>query len=170
MVSGFNYPDFIERLENATYGKKGGRPLKAEDVESFVDFYMAADQDYRGIISDLIQDKMGLTLISFSGEFSAKAIDTRDDAWVVKAVMLHVIEGFRFDYRENIRRLVFISYAADRISSEIESILKNLSKFIDGSVEEKLLEFFRRPKELNSLKIYGMKEVSINGKVRFRPN
>ncbi|MCW8128687.1 hypothetical protein [Microbulbifer halophilus] len=169
MTPTYEYLHFIERLENTTFGKKNNRPILLEDVSEFIDFYFHASKDEKSTITSLIQGKIGLTLISYSGEMSAMAIDTNEERWLEKALMLHIIEGFKFDYRENIRRLVFINHAANRIGVELFPLAKNLFNFASNDVEKRLLEFFDRPQELNSLNIYGMQEVKVKNKTKFKP-
>jgi len=138
-----------------------------DDIKKFIDLYMALSGDEKKIIYDCITEKTGRLLISYTSEMSARAIDTKDIEWLMRAILLHILEGFRFDYRENFRVLVFVYFSAQYLKVDLAEEIRKLCVFATPEAKNKLEIFFTRKPELNDLTLYGFMAKKIEGMIKF---
>jgi hypothetical protein len=111
----------------------------------------------------------GKKFLSLSGYVAETAINAHDPALLKLAIMLHVIEGFQGDYRENVRYLVLIAHAAGRLGVDLNPIIASVEPFGSPLAKRRLTEFSQRDSSLNSLASFGVKEDGAPGEVRFVP-
>lgn len=108
-------------------------------------------------------------LLALSGYLAETAISRGDAGLVRVAVMLHAIEGFRWDYRENVRTLICIAHAAERLGVAMAASLAEAAAVAPGSGREGLLQFAQRDSEINALHCAGMAAEETPGAFRFVP-
>ncbi len=161
--------EILHQLEKKAKGKKQDFPVLPEIAAEFTDSYLTLNSNDKSDVNKLVEGKTGLLLISFSGYFAAKAIDEKSPRWLERALTLHAIEGFRYDSRENIRRLVLIFHAGEKLGIDLNDLCIRLNDWWDNRVKEQMMAFFRRDRSLNSLEAVGMSEVIVNERTRFVP-
>ena len=158
----------LKSLSDKASGVKSTAPIKIGDIVELADYFLTADESAREKIICHVKGKTGLLLIGYTGELASLSIDSRDEVWLIRALVMHIIDGFKYDERENLRRLALISYSADKIKVDFPSLVTSLFALMPKDVRDKFTKFLERPKELNSLKCFGMQEVIVNGKTRFK--
>jgi hypothetical protein len=110
-----------------------------------------------------------LKLMGLSGFMAEAAINTRDAAFIRAALLLHVLEDFRKDYRENYRYLVLIDYAARELGVDFRAVIESVMPLASVNAKVRLAGFAARDAELNALSSFGIKAEVVDGLVRFSP-
>ena len=128
-----------------------------------------SDSDRLTVVRDL-KNNMANKFFALSAFMAEHAIDTKDPSWIKAALVLHIIEDFRTDYRENIRYLVLIAYAAKKIGVDLNKTVGLLLPLTSKRAHLHLKEFISRNDELNTLKSVGVKETKTDGMTRFAPS
>jgi hypothetical protein len=123
----------------------------------------------RIIIQNNVDSTLSKTLISLSGYFAEYAINENDSEWITAALILHIIENFQTDARENIRRLALIKFSANKINANISHIVEDLSLLTSNSVSVLLNDFMGKPDDENILATFGIKAAVIDGEFIFTP-
>lgn len=148
------------------------RPKSLEPLEKgrllAIVFDDLSDSDRQTVVRDL-QKNMADKFFALSAFMAEHAIDTKDPSWIKAALVLHIIENFRTDYRENIRYLVLIAYAAKKIGADLSKTVGLLLPLTSERARLHLKEFISRNDELNNLKSAGVKEIKTDGATRFDP-
>lgn len=114
-----------------------------------------------------VSDQAAKKLLSLSAFLAERAMDTGDAKWLKAAVLLHVMEDFRKDYRENIRYLVLVDYAAKSINAQLESLIDGAIPLASDRTKRCLTDFKGRAAELNELDKFGVKVALQGGERRF---
>lgn len=112
-------------------------------------------------------DKLSQKLLTLSGYIAEAAIDKGDKTILNTALMLHVIEDFRIDYRNNIQYLVLINFAAIRLNVELGLIARPLINLGSARASLQLANFLNRDQELNELQKFGVLADDSSGSFRF---
>ena len=108
-------------------------------------------------------------LLSLSAFMAEKAIDSKDPLWIKAALLMHLIEDFKVDHRENIRYLVLISYSAKKIGADFFQLVNSIISFSSDRARSRLREFLSRDETLNELSSFGVKEIKVDHESRFVP-
>lgn len=119
--------------------------------------------------AEIATSSMGGKILSLSGYLAETAVNRDDPAIVRIALMLHVVEDFRGDDRENIRYLVLIAHAARKLDFALGPVILSVSALGSPRAREHLQAFSRRTDEQNSLASFGVKEDGAPGEFRFVP-
>lgn len=114
-----------------------------------------------------VPDQAAKKLLSLSAFLAERAMETGEVKWLDAAVLLHVIEDFRKDYRENFRYLVLVEYAARFISAELEGMIDGAVALASNRTKRCLSDFKARASELNELDKFGVKVELQGGAPRF---
>ncbi len=110
-----------------------------------------------------------MKLLSLSGFLAEAAINKNDPQCVEVAVGLNVIEDFRNDYRENIRYLVLIAYAAKRIGIDMTAVISSMLGISSDRAEKGLSDFMSRSEDINNIILFGIRGEFTDGIFRFTP-
>lgn len=161
--------DFLNSLSKLSFRKRGSADHLLLAFESFCNKYKQLTDEERIKIINFINRDVCMKLIFLSSTAASHAIDTNQPAWIYIALLGHIIEGFRIDYRENIRRLIFISYACDQMQVDFNKICQSLLIYADETTKKHLIDYMNRPAEINALSVFGMKAIKINDRTRFVP-
>jgi hypothetical protein len=124
----------------------------------------------RLLVRDCISGKTGLVLIDYSVDAAEEAINTKDEKWLTVAILIHVMEDFRYDYRENILRLYLIEYAAWKLNTDMLVILDSLKNITSLDSFSRLESFFKDKLGERALKFSGLKVNIEEGKTKFVPD
>ena len=126
-------------------------------LERLIFLFQKLSVNEREVILNSIKGDLGLKLI-MSGVYAAeKAMDLQDASWIKVGLMTHVLEGFRNDYRENIRQLVLLYDAAGHLKTDFQTICCEVIKFSPDDVKYQLQLFCAREPSLNKLQSFGIK-------------
>ena len=160
--------NFLNALEDGAKGKKSPINVSYDMMNEFLTFYVSISHNDRCFINDYVSDKLGLLFISYTGKFCKQAMELLDEELIKKSILLHIIEGFEYDVRENIRRLVFSYYASEVNGFNFKELCSSMYCYANEYVIKQLESFCNRDPGLNDLRNFGVAVENDKGKVRFR--
>lgn len=123
----------------------------------------------RNQILALIQPELNKKLLALSGFIAEAAINNKDISLIRPAIILHVLNDFQKDYRENIRYLVLVAHAAKKLGVDFRSIVNLVLPLASERAKKGFLDFSARDDSLNKLSSFGMQEDTTDGTFRFVP-
>lgn len=123
----------------------------------------------RSRVVDSLSPNGAMKLLSLSGFLAEAAINKKEGSLLEAAVCLHVIEDFRKDYRENIRYLVLLAYAAKEIGVDVSLVISSMLTFSSDRAAKCLSDFLSRSEDLNNLVHFGIRGELADGAFRFSP-
>lgn len=123
--------------------------------------------DEKNKIIESLAPNLDMKLFSLSGWMAEAAINEENEILVRGALILHLLENFRLDYRENIRYLILIAFAANELGFEFAAIADPLMYMASPQAKQYLSEFSNRDIGLNKLSSFGIKGEKIDGIFRF---
>lgn len=115
----------------------------------------------------VISPALGMKLLALSGFMAEAAINHGDASWIRPALVLHTIEDFRKDYRENFRYLVLVAYASKQLGNNLHSEVESITGVASERARKFLTDFVVRDEELNRLEAFGMSAQVVDGVFRF---
>lgn len=108
-------------------------------------------------------------LLPMSAYLAEIAIDSDNKDLIRVAVMLHIIEDFGYDYRENFRYLVLIDYAAQQLDVSFKAAVDTAIGVASERARKQLTGFATRDPELNRLSSFQIKATHSANGFRFVP-
>jgi hypothetical protein len=112
---------------------------------------------------------IGRKLLGLSGLLPEEAIDKNRPELLRMALILHAIEDFQCDPRENILRLVLIAYAAHKLNVPLAPMIASISNLATDNGKQHLDAFARRGFAFNQLSSFGIRAEETTGAFRFVP-
>jgi hypothetical protein len=162
--------EIIGKIEARASGTSRGVRISIENIRDLTEIFKQLDEQDRLLVRDCISGKTGLVLIDYSVDAAEEAINTKDENWLTVAILTHVIEDFRYDYRENILRLYLIEYAAWKLDADMIVILDTLKNITSPDSYSRLESFFEDKLGERALKFSGLKVNIEDGKTKFVPD
>lgn len=132
---------------------------------SFIDLNTSGRQQ---VLAGLPDNRCWLFL-DLSCAAAEMAINTNDTSWIRVAILAHIIEDFRIDYRENIRRLVLIDYTCRAMNIKLKDVADAVNDAASERAGKGLSDFFSRPPAINNPALFGIKVENRDGKIKFMP-
>lgn len=129
--------------------------------------FESASFEERKSILDVVDPGLSVNLISLSGFLAEVAVNLKSEDVIRVALVLHVIEDFRGDSRDNLRVLVLVSNSSSNIGVSFESIVLSLISMCSERSRGALSDFLLRGEELNRLSAFGVKEDVVDGVFRY---
>ena len=120
-------------------------------------------------VQDALHPLIGPKLLTLSGFMAEAAINRHDRAFIRAAIVLHVIEDFRTDYRDNIRYLVLVAHAAEKLGVDFHKVTESVSEIASARARSLLSDFLLRADGSNRLASFGVKEAIVDDAFRFDP-
>lgn len=146
------------------------RPKSMDTFKKVLDFTESferlSESEKAGLVS-YVSDEVAKKLLAFSAFFAELALATSEMRWIKGAIVLHVIEDFRKDYRENFRYLVLIAHAAKSIQADFSGVIQSVIGSASNRARDYLNDFVGRDQELNELDKFGVKVEVVNSQPRF---
>lgn len=146
------------------------RPKSADTFEKvlyFTDSFKRLSESEKSELVSSVSAEVSKKLLAFSAFFAELALATSEMRWIKGAIVLHVIEDFRKDYRENFRYLVLVAYAAKNIKADFAGVVQSVIESASNRARSYLDDFVGRDQELNELEKFGIKVELVNNQPRF---
>lgn len=121
----------------------------------------------RSRIIDNLAPGVDMKLLALSGFIAEAAINTRNAALIKAGPILILLENFRKDYRENIRYLVLIAFAANELGINLPFVINSILHIASDQAKQHLVNFSCRDPELNKLSSFGVKGEMSGGYFQF---
>jgi hypothetical protein len=159
-------------LASLTSSSTRFRPKNSELVDNglmVAELYTETAADHRQIVANEISLDLRKKMLTISGFMAEEALNTKDPKWIRGAILLHVIDDFSGDYRENFRYLALVNYAAEKIGVKITDVVGSIMVFASNRTFKCLEDFFHRDESLNHLSSFGIIEKVVDGVSTFVP-
>jgi hypothetical protein len=149
--------------------------LSSNNIESVMDYehleiikdlailYETSNEKDKKEIRNIIEITDNPLLLSISERISEIALNNYDKDLLRAALILHSIEDFRFDPRENIIYLSIILYVAEKLLMDKRDLFNSIEKISTTKAAEYLNEFINRPPSLQNLGSMGLETAKKNG-------
>lgn len=131
--------------------------------------YVDLSDDDRERVRASIDAACSRKLLSLSGVLAEEAMNSNDVDWIVSSIGMHVIENFRYDYRENYRQLVLAYYASSVMGAGFADLVRNIESLFSPSCAKYMRDFCSRDKSINRLWSFGIRVKVVNGRRTFAP-
>lgn len=129
-------------------------------------FESSSFEERRSIL-DVVDPGLSVNLISLSGFLAEVAVNIKSEDVIRVALVLHVIEDFTGDYRDNLRVLVLVFNSSWNIGVDFKSVVLSLISMCSERSRVALNDFLLRGEGLNRLSAFGVKEEVVNGVFRY---
>lgn len=131
-------------------------------------FAQSTEKD-RNRLLEAISSSLTMKLLGLSGFMAETAVNSHDESLIRSAVLLHIVEDFRKDYRENYRYLVLIAHASKMLGVDLKSIVASVEEVASERAGRYLRDFVSRDDDLNKLESFGIRADIAEGVFRFVP-
>jgi len=139
------------------------------ELSALIGIYEKLSSEDRNLVRESLSPRLGMKLVVIGTFAAEKAMSTKDEGLIKIALMSHVLEGVREDYRENIRNLVLVDYAATLIGVNFEALVTEVENFADANTKTFLNNFLINQSGRESVEDYGLEIKEINGELKFSP-
>jgi hypothetical protein len=127
-----------------------------------------ADANFRNDLMAAIEDGERLRLLSMSEILAEEAYNRKSEAYLEAALILHLIEDFKWDARENSIYLAVIWYVAKKLGIDAKKLFNKVIEFSSAASGKHLLAFVNGPDYVKDLRSMGLKaSLDSNDKISF---
>lgn len=169
-----SYSVFFENL--SSLGRLSLRFRPAEEVQIdiasklYENFVAMTASERTKVLTYVSETSLGNKLLTLSGYLAETAIN-RENVGILKyAVVMHEIEDFHYDFRENIRYLVLIKHSATALHVNIKDVIYSVLDNASARAKRYLEEFAARDSESTKLSSFGIRGEATSGIFRFVPS
>ncbi|WP_227269865.1 hypothetical protein [Roseobacter weihaiensis] len=148
----------IEKIDASSVRFRKGMDEIIQDVSEVLLGWGHLSAAERKVFDGHLSRETGAKLLAISCRFAEKALDTQNTDFVDLAVLSHIAEGFRSDYRENYRYLVVADHAARRLGYSLQDSFAKSQNVASERTSSRMMDFFARDPDLNQLSVFGLAE------------
>jgi hypothetical protein len=125
------------------------------------------DASDRSVVLASVTDQLRKKLWAASLYMTEMAIDRDDSTWLEAALVMHVLDNFEFDSRDNIRYLVLVAFASKQLGFDYRACIDRIIGLAAGHGAKQLMEFSARPDAVNTLENFHVRLDVIDGRSQF---
>lgn len=152
--------DTIRKLESENLAGYGSWPLPChvdDELSKIVNIFVASKLDATKISFSKV--KTSFLFLAFSERMAILGIREHSENRLFEGLMAHVIEDFRYDYRENLLVLSLLHYSAFKIGLNPFDLFQRAAAFATPETANHLLEYGRRKPGVGLIESMGYKEI-----------
>lgn len=120
-------------------------------------------------LRDRITPSLSLKLMYLGTLAAEEAVNAQDAGWLRVSLLVHVVENFKFDFRENFLRLFATEYAAWRMGVDIARMASELAPLTTVQARKLFGEVFNEPHGAAALQLANLSITEVEGEMRFAP-
>lgn len=161
--------DALASLDSVSlrFRPKTNKPI--ENGRLIAESFENSSESERACLLRAVSPSVAMKLLVLSGFMAEEAINSLDKSLIRASMLLHAVEDFRKDYRENYRYLVLIAYAANQLGVDLRRETEIVERVASERAAKCLKDFISRDNTLNSLGSFGIKADFSSEKFRFVP-
>jgi hypothetical protein len=147
------------------------RPRNEDIYWNFLEctnIYESLNSEMRIEFQNKINEYIGNKLLSFSAFLSEYAIHTDNSKFIRSALLLHSMEDFQSDYRNNYRYIILIDYACKILKISIANLINEVIKVSSERAQDYWNGFLKRDKSLNELNKFKVELIYNDGYPNFK--
>jgi hypothetical protein len=168
-TTGKRCAEALSWLSTASFRFRPKTPEPLERASALAQCFEGCGVEERAEVLQRIRGGLGPKLLTLSGFMAEAAMNSRDTSWIRSALIMHVVEDFAQDYRENIRYLVLVAHAARKLRVDLREVAKPVLPLASLRARARLEEFLARDERSNDLAGFGIREDIVEGESRFIP-
>jgi hypothetical protein len=162
--------DVVRALESFSTRFRPKDRTAVEAATSIAGVFLQSSIQERVDLESVITSTISRKLFALSGFVAEEAVTEKDPSLIETAVLMHLVEGFTLDYRENYRYLVLIVDAAKRVGTNLNDVLSKLEPLANDLSKQALQGFARRDQSLNILESFGIRGEMVGDKFQYSPS
>ena len=115
--------EYEEKLKWEKLVGKGLLPIPSaldDDLSRLVNRYIQGTAEEQAFIRDTFADKNSFAFIGFSERMANLAVRKESEKYLFEGLIAHVIEGGKFDWRENILVLSLLYHSEPPVTEQIK--------------------------------------------------
>lgn len=139
-----------------------------QSVKKLIEIYLESDENKKKEIREEVYTlKCNLKILSISEQLSELAYTLKSIQFIEEALILHSIEDFRWDPRENLIYLSIIWFVSKELSLNSFELFEACALKSSTQTAEYILEFANRPQAMKSLSAMGLEANKKDGEIVF---
>lgn len=140
-----------------------------QSLKEVIQNYKLTSDDRRDKIRKELTQNERRSLLMISDYCASIAINNKDEEMLQTAVILHSIEDFEWDPRENIIRFSILWHISEELKNDSVQLFHNAASISSPKGSEYFNEFLNRSKKMKSLKAMGLSVISDGNRISFAP-
>jgi hypothetical protein len=150
----------ISELEAENLAGYGSWPLPCDvddKISTIIEIFLGLKPNERKV--PFGKTKTSFLFLSFSRRMAILGARENSENRLFEGLMAHVIEDFRYDYRENLIVLSLLHYSAFKIGLNPYDLFHRAAAFATPETADRLLRYGRRKPGVGLIESMGYKEV-----------
>jgi hypothetical protein len=150
----------IRDLETENLAGYGSWPLPChvdDKISTIIGIFLRPTPNERKV--SFGKTKTSLLFLSFSRRMAILGVRENSENRLFEGLMAHVIEDFRYDYRENLIMLSLLHYSAYKIGLNPYGLFQRAAAFATPETADHLLGYGRRKPGVGLIESMGYREV-----------
>lgn len=142
--------NFLKSIRHKGYGKQ----LPGEPDNKFIqlaDLYLSAENEIRNAIRNELPDYCRMIVLGFGDRMVVLADRLSDRDYLLRALVAHAIEDFRYDERENIIRLVVVNHVCEKLGEDPLKLFEEIANLCSDRGASAIRAFSNRSPALKTL-------------------
>jgi hypothetical protein len=124
-------------------------------ISELIRGWMTLDDRARAEAAEAIEEEQRATLLAFSERMASLAVRRQDSTLIVLGVVALGVDGWRYDWRDNVLVLSLHYDAARRCGRSPEVLFDEAARLLPRKPKEALGQFLRRSNEDKSIEAMG---------------
>ena len=121
-------------------------------------FYIENDDNERREILSSMRPEFSDAFFVFSERMAALAVREQSEDRITKGLVALIIEDFKFDFRDNLRRLAPLYRSSERIGINPSQVFLKAASYANNDVAKAIVQFPNRAPQDRSLEAMAFKE------------
>lgn len=154
----------------ANVERRGLEPIPSpfdEDMSCLIQRFIQSSDEERTFIRSIFSDKHSFAFIGFSQRMAVLAVRKRSEKYLFEGLIAHVIEGGKFDWRENVLVLSLLYHSAVKIGADPVALFTRAAalagkpsaeELADVPIAKTIREYPHRAPEYRSIQAMGYEE------------
>lgn len=166
------YDDCIRSLDEIGGMSLRFRPKTKAPIQTLrvaMDMAAALPPEQFAALRATITQALSFKLMYLGALAAEEAINSRDPDWIRVSLLVHVLESFKFDYRENFLWLYATEYAAWRIGVDVRDTLRSCERLMTDVAKKLFADLFVVPHGEMALRLSNLSIIEVEGETRFAP-
>ena len=134
-----------------------------QDIRSLTHWFITGKDAERELITSAFNDSHSMTFIVFSERMASLAVRSSSREILVAALVAQIIEGWRFDPRDNVLRLSLVHHSAVKLGIDPNQLFDEASRYASHEISAHLKAFINRKPDKLRIRAMGYKESSDEG-------
>lgn len=156
-----DFRDLFRELQDRKHPDYYQRPIPSDldtAVGGLVSVFIDGEAETRERLLSASRKENSFTLIVFAERMATLAVRESSPRRIRDGLVALIIEGFKFDYRDNMCVWAPLYHSAVKLGADPDLIFREAASLANTEVSRWLIDFANRPAPGKSLKVFGFTE------------